>query len=56
MEKLIGHELPVLEKEWRDPKPPDLALAKKVHEQLTDIILELGKEKFTLIYIYDYYY
>lgn len=23
IEKLIGHELPVLEKEWRDPKPQD---------------------------------
>lgn len=46
MEKLMGHQLSVLEDEWRNPKPQDLALAKRVHEQLTDMILELGKEYF----------
>lgn len=43
MEQLSGHPLPVLEQKDFDPDSKDLALAKKVHQQLTDVILQLGK-------------
>ena len=48
MERLPGHPLPVLEQEslTADPDPKELALANKVHEQLTDIILQLASFKF----------
>ena len=42
MEKLPGHQLPTLEQESFEPDPNDLVLARKVHQQLTDIILQLG--------------
>lgn len=42
MERRPGHPLPVLEHEDCEPDPKDLALAKKVHVQLTDVILQLG--------------
>lgn len=42
MEKLPGHQLPTLEQDDFDPDPKDLAIAQKVHQQLTDVILELG--------------
>ena len=49
MEKLPGHALPTLHKpwdgvsEWKDTSPEDLRLAEKVHQQLTDVMIELGK-------------
>jgi hypothetical protein len=43
MERMQGHHLPVIEQESLEPDPKGLAMAKKVHEQLTDVILELGK-------------
>lgn len=43
MERLSGHQLPTLEQEDFDPDPKDVATAKKVHQQLADIILQLGK-------------
>lgn len=42
MEKLPGHPLPTLERLDLDIDPNHVKLAKKVHEQLTDIIFELG--------------
>jgi hypothetical protein len=42
MERLDGHPLPTLEQTSFEPDPKDLMLEKKVHSQLTDIILELG--------------
>ncbi|RJE25068.1 Phosphotransferase enzyme family [Aspergillus sclerotialis] len=49
MEKLPGHQLPTLEQEDFDPDPKDLAIAHKVHQQLTDVILELASLKFSKI-------
>ena len=48
MERLPGHPLPVLEQKslTADPDPKELALANKVHEQLTDFILQLASFKF----------
>jgi hypothetical protein len=48
MEKLRGHELPTLEPDEDDDfgynwSPEKLRMARKVHEQLTDLIIELGK-------------
>lgn len=42
MERLLGRQLPLLEQKDFDPDPNDLTTAKKVHQQLTDIILQLG--------------
>ncbi|EEP81332.1 predicted protein [Uncinocarpus reesii 1704] len=49
MEKLPGCPLPVIERLSLDVDPNDLALAKKVHEQLTDVLLELASFKFSQI-------
>lgn len=51
MERLSGHILPTLEQNdiEEEPGPKDLVLAKKVHEQLTDIILQLTSLKFDKI-------
>ena len=47
MERLPGHELPTLEPDNDDGldswNPDHLLSAKKVHEQLTDLIVELGE-------------
>lgn len=48
MERVPGHQLPPLEQTGFDPDPKDLASAKKVHQQLTDIILQLGMLAATL--------
>ena len=50
MERLPGHELPTLEPgehedsddSWEAPSPEALRITRRVHEQLTDIIIELG--------------
>ncbi|RJE18528.1 hypothetical protein PHISCL_09132 [Aspergillus sclerotialis] len=42
MERVPGHQLPPLEQKGFNPDPKDLASARKVHQQLTDIILQLG--------------
>ena len=51
IDRLPGHPLPVLEQEslTAEPDPKELALANKVHEQLTDIILQLASFKFDRI-------
>src|SRR3569833_2261556 len=48
MNKLPGHALPTLDygEVYREPWPSELRKAKKVHEQLTDIIIELGKNSY----------
>lgn len=43
MEKLSGQPLPVLEDMDLEPNARDLALARKVHQQLADVTLELGE-------------
>lgn len=43
MEKMKGHHLPTIEKDSEDATPEEIAIARKVHEQLTDVILQLGK-------------
>lgn len=43
MERMNGHPLDCIERRSSDATPDELAKAKKVHEQLTDIILQLGK-------------
>jgi hypothetical protein len=42
MEYLSGHELPTLERKTLEISDEEIAVVKKVHTQLTDIILELG--------------
>lgn len=42
MEQLPGHQLAPLERKDFDPDPEDLALARKLHQQLADVILQLG--------------
>lgn len=42
MERLDGHPLPTLERTAFEPDPEHVVLAKKVHSQLADIILQLG--------------
>jgi len=55
MEKLPGHALPTLDRfdpdasDVEDPTPGELQIATKVHEQLTDFIIELGKDGFSLV-------
>ena len=45
MERLPGHALPTVEADNGDDgwSPDNLLSAKKVHEQLTDLIIELGE-------------
>lgn len=43
MEHLGGKPLPELDSLDLEPSAHDLALVKKVHQQLTDVILELGE-------------
>jgi hypothetical protein len=43
MEKMGGKPLPEFERLDLEPNACDLALVKKVHQQLTDVILELGE-------------
>ena len=43
MERLNGHPLPEVEISGLEPNADQLAVAKKVHLQLTDLMLELGK-------------
>ena len=43
MEKLKGEPLPEIPCEESEPTPCDLVNAKKVHQQLADIQLQLGK-------------
>lgn len=42
MKQLPGHQLPLLERKDFHPDPEDLAFARKVHQQLTDVVLQLG--------------
>ena len=42
MERLNGHPLPTLERTTFKPDPKDVVLAKNVHSQLADIVLQLG--------------
>jgi phage-related protein len=42
MEYLSGHELPTLERKTLEISDEEIAVVKKVHTQLTDIIMELG--------------
>lgn len=49
MKKLPGHDLPTFDDDSDDDSddddlaPVQLSAARKIHEQLTDIIIELGK-------------
>lgn len=43
MEKMKGHHLPTIEKWPEEATPAELAMARKVHTQLADVILQLGK-------------
>jgi hypothetical protein len=47
MEKMTGHPLPMIEKKASEATPAEHAVAKKVHQQLADVILQLGK--FTVV-------
>ncbi|WEW61271.1 hypothetical protein PRK78_006761 [Emydomyces testavorans] len=49
MERLPGHQLPVLERKSFEPDLKDVALAEKVHRQLTSVILQLASLKFDKI-------
>ncbi|KAM5443291.1 hypothetical protein MferCBS31731_001612 [Microsporum ferrugineum] len=49
MERLPGRPLPVLESPSLDIDLDDLAMAEKIHQQLTDVILELASLKFDKI-------
>lgn len=42
MEQLPSYQLPPLERKYFDSDPEDLALARKVHQQLKDAIFQLG--------------
>ena len=50
MEWMRGHHLPVIERQSLDTDPKGLAKAKKVHEQLTDVILQMGMLRFVLFF------
>lgn len=49
MERLPGRQLPLLERGDFEPDPKALTLAQKVHQQLTDVILQLASLKFSEI-------
>ena len=55
MERLPGHELPTLEPDehddgdgsWEEPSAEALRITRRVHEQLTDIFIDLGRHELT---------
>jgi hypothetical protein len=51
----MAHPLPTLERTSFEPDPKELILAKKVHSQLTDIILELGTSLLSLYILLNIY-